>query len=70
MKFGHNHMPILRSNLAHLWVCCAPKFLVDPLGGPSMAMQKELELGARFQLLALEGGKRGVLEVPGKTKKS
>jgi hypothetical protein len=37
--------------------CCrAPKFLVDPLGGPSMAMRKELELGARSRLLALEGG--------------
>jgi len=36
---------------------------VDPLGGPSMAMRKELELGARSRLLALEkGGKRGVLK--------
>jgi len=37
-------------------ICRAPKFLVDPLGGPSMAVRKELELGARSRLLALEGG--------------
>jgi len=34
----------------------APKFFVDPLEGPSMAMRKELELGARSRLPALEGG--------------
>jgi hypothetical protein len=33
-------------------------------------MRKRLELGARSRLPALEGGKRGVLEVPGKTRKS
>jgi hypothetical protein len=33
-------------------------------------MWKRLELGARSRLPALEGGKRGVLEVPGKTRKS
>jgi hypothetical protein len=33
-------------------------------------MWKELELGARSRLLALEGVKRGVLEVLGKIRKS
>jgi len=47
------HLPVC--TLAMLF-CRAPKFLVDPLGGPSMAMRKELELGARSRLLALEGG--------------
>jgi len=35
------------------------------LGSKYVAMRKELELGARFRLLALEGGERGVLEVSG-----
>ncbi len=39
-------------------------------GSRYMAMWKELELGARSRLPALEGGKRGVLEVLGKTRKS
>jgi hypothetical protein len=33
-------------------------------GSKYVAMRKELELGARSRLLALEGGERGVLEVP------
>jgi hypothetical protein len=39
-------------------------------GSKYAAMRKRLELGARSRLPALEGGKRGVLEVPGKTRKS
>jgi len=39
-------------------------------GSKYATMRKRLELGARSQLPALEGGKRGVLEVPGKTRKS
>ncbi len=40
-------------------------------GSKYAAMRKRLELGARSRLPALEGGgKRGMLEVPGKTRKS
>jgi len=61
-----SHMRILACNICNIRLtkanavlhlgCRAPKFLVDPLRGPSMAMRKELELGARSRLLALEGG--------------
>jgi hypothetical protein len=52
-KVGTGHIPF---QLVYGLYCRAPKFLVDPFGGPSMAMRKELELGARSRLLALEGG--------------
>jgi len=39
-------------------------------GSKYAAMRKRLELGARSRLLALERGERGVLEAPGKTRKS
>jgi hypothetical protein len=46
-------------------VPCGPTW-----GSKFAAMRKELELGARSRLPALERGERGVLEVPGKTRKS
>jgi hypothetical protein len=39
-------------------------------GSKYAAMRKELKLGARSRLPTLEGGERGVLEVPGKTRKN
>jgi hypothetical protein len=58
---------MLSKNITFWGGCRALKFLVDP---KYAAMRKRLELGARSRLPALEGGKRGVLEVPGKTRKS
>jgi hypothetical protein len=55
----------LRPNLSRPQVPCGP-----PRGSKYAAMRKQLELGARSRLLALERGERGVLEVPGKTRKS
>jgi len=69
--FGHKN-PICNSYiegattpLSRPQVPCRPT-----LGSKYAAMRKRLELGARSRLPALEGGKRGVLEVPGKTRKS
>ncbi len=50
--------------------CRAPKFLVDPLEGPSMR-----QCGRSWNLehdstSSTRGGERGVLEVPGKTRKN
>ncbi len=49
--------------------CRAPKFLVDPLEGPNMQ-----QCGRSWNLehdptSSTRGGERGVLEVPGKTRK-
>ncbi len=53
---------------AHVWH--TPKFLVDPLEGPSMR-----QCGRSWNLehdptSSTRGGERGVLEVPGKTRKN
>jgi hypothetical protein len=51
-----------------LGTCHAPKFLVDPLEGPSMRNAEGVGTWGTIPTSSTRGGERGVLEVSGKTR--